>query len=409
MTLLFVSTPAWAAESSTRLGVRIDCLHHFNYNKGSAQDCATITGLAIEASQALSPETRATIRLDPFATPIAAKADTPLRSNLPTVVDTNLILVDDYALTWSPRPNLDFSVQSYGGAATISSVSGLGLANPFADTGWKQTAITATYHLTALPDMTVKFAAGNGEGENVRNLDAQQFFGFQIGATVLKGLKLGFGASFDGNSDGSSQTTWDDSQRKSSCGLAPDASRPSHGYSTQRLAAGLTYDGSGTGVDGLTAGLGWQRNVLSDLDKEHAWAPSKADLAACSALDPDTLFVEDPESKTVNTVQRTTYDLSLHYRLFGNYFAAIDLSTRRIDMGSVTVFTTAGGSPSNTLSQTSYVAGGGVTLSEGLLFSLEYGRRQFDHTYTQVSYANRDGKTAATDELFDARLSYNWR
>ncbi len=406
---LLLSPAARGAETTTRLGVRADCLHHFNYDKGSSQDCAAITGLSLEATHALSPEAHAMIRLDPFATPIASKADTPLRANLPTVRDSDLVLVDAYALSWSPRPNLDFSMQSYGGAATIPSVSGLGLASPFADTGWKQAAITVTYHLTALPDMMVKFAAGNGEGEDTRNLDAQQYFGFQIGATVVKGLKLSFGASFDGNSAGSRQAAWDTQRLLADCGYVASAARPRLGYSTQRLAAGLTYDGTAAGIAGLVAGIGWQRNVLSDLDKEHAWAPAKADLDRCHSLDPDTLFVEDADLNAVNTVQRTTYDVSLRYGLLERYFIGVDLSTRRIDAGSVDAFVTQAGPARNSLSQTSYTGGGGVTLSEGLILSLEYGRRMYDRKYAQLNFPDRDGKTSAKDELFDARIAFDWR
>jgi hypothetical protein len=324
------------------------------------------------------------------------------------VRDTDLVVIDDYALIWSPRPNLDLSVQSYGGAATIPSVSGLSLANPYVDTGWKQAAVTVTYHLTALPDMLVKFAAGNGEGEETKNLDAQQYFGFQIGASVIKGLKLSFGASFDGNSAGSEQVAWDDARRARECGTAAASARPKLGYSTQRLAAGIAFDGAAAGLPGLDAAFGWQRSVLSDLDKEHTWAPTKAELAGCPTLDADTYFVEDPANKAVNTLQRAVYDVSLKYRPFDAYFAGIDLSTRRIDSGSVDAFTTAAGANRNTLSETSYVGGAGAILSEGLIFTLEYARYSYDRKYAQFVFPDRDGKTSTNEELFDARLAYDW-
>ena len=54
--------------------------------------------------------------------------------------------------------------------------------------GWKQTALTLTYQLRAFEGTQVKFAAGNGEGENGENMDPQQYFGFNVNSEVVKGI-----------------------------------------------------------------------------------------------------------------------------------------------------------------------------------------------------------------------------
>src|SRR5690606_23826718 len=77
------------------------------------------------------------------------------------------------------------------------------------------------------------------------------------------------------------------------CGIDLATTKPKLGHSTQRLAAGLALDGTMSGVEGLKVGLGWQRSVMSDLDKTRRSAPTETDLAKCRRIDVDTIFVED--------------------------------------------------------------------------------------------------------------------
>jgi hypothetical protein len=399
------------APAVTSLGVRVDCLHNFNLDKGAAQECFKLTGLRLTVQQTFSPQVTARLRLDPFARPDASRADTPVRDADDEPGATALELVDDYALVWSPRPNLDVAVESYAGAAKVPSVSGLALANGFADTGWKQTALTVTYNLSTFTDMRVKFAAGNGEGETFRNLDPQQFAGFEVDASIIKGLRAQLGASLDGNNVGSE--TWNDTLDRYAAADCytpdPDSEPAKLGYSMQRIAAGLMLDGTMPGTEGLRAGLGWQRNVASDLDKKRAFGPSEADLAKCPKLDLDQVFVEDTSGGGANSVQRTTIGANVQYRLFERYFVGLDYTTRRIDTGSVKLFKMDSGESFNHLSQSAYTVGGGMDLSQGLVLTLEYATADLDRKYTQVYYPDRNGKTSDSIEYFNARLAYNWR
>lgn len=426
LAMFAVASVAMAQEASTPstwLGARVDCLHDFNRDRGASQDCMSVSGLRFGIRHQASPTVVGTLRLDPFATPVGGRSDTPLRAGLPGPEDTELGVIDAYAITWSPRPNLEIAAESYDGAARMPSVSGLALANSLALTGWKQSAMTVTYILPALQDMRVKFAVGNGEGEIGGNRDPQQYFGFEAGATVVKGVRVMLGASLDGNSVGSAEADFLDARYQDACGIAP-ASDVKLGHSTQRLAAGVLLDGTLSGVEGLKAGLGWQRNVMSDLDKQRASVPSIETLkgVASCRIDPDSFFVEASGGAAVNTVQQTTYDVSVAYSFLASYFVAADYTTRRIDAGSVAAFHLCDAysgnacSPSsvsaegqNTLGQDAITVGVGMDLAVDLRLTLEYQESRFDDQYAQVFYPAPDGKTSDTSELFNVRVAYNWR
>jgi hypothetical protein len=404
------------APAVSALGVRVDCLHNFNLDKGAAQECFKVTGLRLTVQQTLSPQVTARLRLDPFASPDASRANSPIARKADAPGATPAEVVDDYALVWSPRPNLDVAVESYDGAAKVPSVSGLALANGYADTGWRQTALTVTYNLSTFTDMRVKFAAGNGEGETFRNLDPQQFAGFEVDATVIKGVRAQLGASLDGNNVGSE--TWKSTlaeYAESDC-YASGAGEPAKlGYSMQRIAAGVMLDGQLPGAEGLRVGLGWQRNVASDLDKKRAFGPSEEDLAKtnddgtlkCKTLDVDQVFVEDAGS--ANSVQRTTFGFNAQYRLLERYFVGVDYTSRRVDTGSVKLFKLENGDEFNNLTQSAYTFGGGMDLTPGLVLTVEYAKADLDRKYTQVYYPDRSGKTSDAIEYFNARLAYNWQ
>lgn len=412
------TAPVQEQTTQTSLAARIDCVHDFNIDKGSSQDCLKLTGLRLSVLHRQSNDLRGRIRLDPFSTPASGKADSPLRGSLPSPDATPLGIIDDYGLIWSPRPNLEVAVESYDGSAKVPSMSGLSLANSLTDVGWKQTALTVTYNLSTFTDMKVTFAAGNGEGENGRNLDPQQYFGFAVDASVIKGVRAGLGVSMDGNDTGSDEYTWLSTRYEERCGFDVARVKPRIGHSTQRMAAGVGLDGTLEAAPGLRAGIGWQRNVLSDLDKDSLGGATLDDLSRCPRLDPDTVFVDDTKG-SVNTVQRTTYVINASYRIFERFFVAADYSTRNIDSGSVDLFqicngytgTTcaAPGTRENTLSQDAFTVGGGMDLAEGLRLTLEYFKTSYDKKYTQVFYDGRDGKASDEREVFNARIAANWQ
>lgn len=405
------------------IGLRLDCLHDFNRDKGSTQSCLTITGLRINLTHRMNPATIAHVRLDPFATPVGGRSDTPDREGLPGPEDTELGIVDDYGVTWTPRPNLEIAAGTYDGATKIPAASGLSLANSFALTGWKQTALTVRYNLQALPDMHVTFAVGNGEGEDGRNLDPQQYFGFEAGASPVKGVAISLGVSMDGNSTGSAETSFARERYKSDCGIDLTGASDKLGYSTQRLAAGVALDGTLSGVENLKAALGWQRTVMSDLDKGRRSAPTAEDLDGATPgcrFDTDAPFVESSDPSAVNTVQMTTYGVSLSYRILASYFVGLDYTTRNIDTGSADVFrtcdtydggvcTVASTTGSNKLSQTAMTVGAGMDLAADLRLTFEYHESSYDNEYALAYYAAPDGKTSDTRELFNFRVAYNWQ
>lgn len=414
------AVPDAKSQPSSSLGARFDCLHDFNRDKGSSQDCLTITGLRIGIRHQASPTVVGTLQVDPFATPMGGRENSPRRSRLPGRESTELGIIDNYAVTWSPRPNLELAAESYDGAAKIRSISGLAMSNSLSLNGWKQSAMTVTYNLSALPDMRVKFAVGNGEGEDTKNLDPQQYFGFEAGATVVRGVKFYLGVSLDGNSAGSNEAKFLSDRYQSECNIvAPTDSKL--GHSTQRLAAGLALDGSLPGVEGLKAAVGWQRNVLSDIDKKRSSVPSVTQLkGATCGIEPDGFFVEASDDAAVNTVQQTTYDVSLLYKFLTSYFVAADYTTRRIDTGSVEAFflcdsysngscTTFSSEALNKMSQDAFTFGAGMILAPDLTLTVEYHESKYDNKYAQIYYAAPDGKTSDALELFNARLSYNWQ
>lgn len=412
--------PASAPETKTNLGFRVDCVHDFNLDKGAAQNCLSVSGLRFNVQHQQADKVRGMIQLDPFGTPRISRRNTPSLENTPEARDSALGIVDDFSVIWQPRPNLEVAVEDYEGAAHMPSTSGLAMGGFFDETGWKQTALTVTYNLAVPAEMRVRFAAGNGEGETVGNLDPQQYFGFDLDAKVGKGVHVNFGVSLDGNDVGSEEYDYLANKYLEDEGCAIDLSKTQAklGHSTQRLAGGVSLDGTTTGVEGLKLGLGWQRSVMSDLDKKRRSAPTETDLAKCRRIDVDTVFVED-SGEAVNTVQRTVYGFNVNYRLFTSYFVAFDYETRRIDTGSVKLFevckgytdgvcTAATGDRRNKIQQDVFAVGGGLDLEKDLRLTVEYAKESFDKQYSQVFFYNQDGKVSESRELFNARLAYNF-
>lgn len=422
------SEPAKSSEGSTKtsLGIRVDCLHDFNRGKGATQECASITGLSLRVDHELNPAVDAYIQIDPFTTPRASRSTLPMRQDLPKSTDTGLGIIDQYGVQWRPRPNLTLTLGSFDGTVDVPSVSTLAFGSFLQDSGWKQTALRLGYDLSMPTAMHVEFVAGNGEGETVRNLDAQQYFGFRADMRLTQGLRLLLGGSLDGNSAGSEETVFRSERLKTRCivGDPPAVPKGELGHSTQRLMAGLVLDGTFPGVEGLSAALGWQRSTATDLDKKQSGEVDTAVLAAANCrLDPELDFFEDPAGATANSVRRTVYNASFNYRILERFFIAGDYSIRNLNTGAAKpfspclAFTDASGAPvceakssddSNRLKQDAWTVGAGMTLAPGLRLALEYFRSAYERTYSQVYYVGEAGKPSSSLELFAARLAYNW-
>jgi len=406
---------------SPNIGMRVDCLNNLNLDKGSTQECLSISGLRYTVNKTLNEKLSATLVLDPFGTPESDRAHLPFRSNVPTNMSINsdsaigFGMVDYYKLNWQPRLNLNVAVEDYQGAATIPSVSGLSLGSKFQESGWGQTALTMNYKLSALDGMNVTFAAGNGEGENGINRDPQQYFGFALSAQIYPGIEIFLGASQDGNSVGSDAYTYYGTKFEEVCQIGV-ITTPKLGYSTQRLAAGLMIDGNLKGVEGLKVGLGFQRNILSDLDKAQQSVPTAEELQGCGSVNLDSLFLES--TSDVNTVQKTIIALNVKYPFLQEYFVGFDFQQRRVDTGSVEFFQRCDGfekttckvpgATSNNLSQDSITVGAGMNLADGLLWTLEYNITSYDQNYSNAYYIAPSSKATDTWEAVNTRFSYNW-
>lgn len=398
-------------------GVRFDCMHNFNRNKGQNQNCLAVSGLRLGMLHEMSATSRAHIRVDPFTAPSASMEATPLRDSFPLTSELALGIVDYYSAMWSPRPNLDIGVESYVGATSIPALSGLTLMDPMTDEGWKQTAVTLTYHLAAANGVRVRFALGNGEGENGRNHDPQQYFGFEVRAPIVEGLALVGGLSFDGNSVGSDRFAYE--QKLAACGLNAGGEKPTSGYSAQRFGAGIEMDGTAKVAPGFKFGLGWQKSTLVDLQKSEKTYPLDSDLSVCDQLNPGEIFVESVDLEKANMVQRTTVALNASYRFAETWFVGVDVRQRTIDMGDVNLFQKCSsfsgtqcavdGVPTNHAKQTGWTVGGGKELAPGLVFDFGYGRVAYDKKYNKFNYLGKNEKASDMLELFNSRIAYNWR
>lgn len=416
------SEPSHELSSSSQVSIRLDCLHDFNRDKGTSQSCISISGLRYSTKNQLHNSITARLRIDPFATLDSGQENSPLRDDLPKISDSNLILIDDYGLTWTPRPNLDLALERYNGAVKLPRVTGLAFENPFDNPGWQQTALTITYNLSALSASRVRFAIGNGEGENTENLDPQQYFGFEFNTQLVQGINFKIGISQDGNSLGSAQYKWLADQFDKSCGFSFPNSQNGLGYRTQRIAAGLTMDGNFAAIPGLHLALSGQRASATDLDKSRTAYAIADDFASCKRIDTSYLFVETNPNQDANTVHNTTFNMSLGFQLLDQYTLAGSYSTRIVDTGKVRLFESCDAFSAgictteasqrrayDKFSEDSLTIGGGVELSPGLSLTLEYARMNLDRKYAKVNYVDKADRVSDTWELFNARVAYNWQ
>ena len=405
------------AQSYTSVGMLVDCLHDFNLGAGGAQNCLTLNGLRLNLEERFHSELRAKVSLDPFATLNSRYDGAVGYQNKPYLSQyTRLGPIADYQLIWSPRKNLELTLELYKGASYFPNTSKLSLGSSFADSGWKQSAVSVTYLLPMLEGVIVKFVGGNGEGEVGENVDPQQYFGFEFHGEVISGLELHGGFSLDGNHVGSSAMDWKREQMAASCsGL--ETSDDSVGFTTRRMSAAIETNGRLPFAHGLKIGLGWQKSVFSDLDKDKVSAPSLSDLEQCSKLDPDYLFLEDPANSVANSIDYTVLGLNASYLILDKYFLGFDYEKRTIstDLEYFQVCDSYAGSeclnPSSArdkLEQWAYTVGMGLQLSEGLVFSLSYNTSSFAHLYKKFYYEDPKGNGTNQREVFNARVAYNW-
>lgn len=405
------------AESYSSVGIIVDCLHDFNLAAGDAQNCLTLSGLRLELEERFHSELKARISLNPFATLNSRYDNAPIYRDKPYLSEyTRLGPISDYQIVWSPRKNLELALELYSGASYFPNSSKLSLGSSLADSGWKQSAVSVTYLLSMLEGVMVKFVGGNGEGEIGQNVDPQQYFGFEIHGEIIGGLEFHGGFSLDGNHVGSAARAWKQEQMKTRCnGL--EWGEQSVGFTTRRMSAAIETNGRLPFAQGLKMGLGWQKSIFSDLDKDKASAPSFSDLEQCNSLDPDYLFLEDPVNSVANNMDYTVLGLSASYMILDSYFLGFDYEKRTIstDLEYFQVCERYEGAvclnPSSArdkLEQLAYSVGMGLKLSEGLIFSLAYNTSSFAHLYKKFYYEDPKGNGTDKREVFNARIAYNW-
>jgi hypothetical protein len=397
------------------LGLRVDCSKDFGRNRGANQNCLSINGLRIQQYHRASPSLWATVRLDPFGVPAAQYERRPRTTEVPTLGDSALEMVDDFAVVWAPRAGLHVNLELFEGAAWVPLQSGLATSGLLFEDGWKQTAISIEYFLPVLAGMRTKFTSGNGEGETTENLDPQQYLGFEVEVRPMLGISTNLGISFDENSIGSESHGWLEKRYAIDCSITTP--RSERGYSTKRMAAGLALDGKLPAAPGLKAGLAWQKTVHRDLDNVATSAPGLLDLGKCPRLEPENVFVETESEGPANGVEKRSVGTSLAYHFADVFYVGAGLESRRLSTGSVSLITpcdkyaenkcAVAGNPQNRLDQRLMNFGGGVLLGEKMVFSLEYMKVSYGSLYTQFNYPSGMGYGNVW-EMFNARIAYNW-
>lgn len=424
--IAMLSTPSFANESEKTLnqkpslgslGAKIDCTHSFNRDKGQSQDCLVINGLRYVIKDNIHQNLSTTITIDPYAAVSKTKNHLPDFEG-PRIHDTSRNFFSDYTLGWQPRPNLLVTVENFGGTTFIPSTSNLPQAASLQDSGWDQTALTISYKLAAFSGMGVKFAAGNGEGENTRNADTQQYFGFEAKAEVAKGVEVKVGASLDGNTTGSDNFDWY-VKELSGCGVNFTTDPTTKGASTQRIGFSVTSQRAIPSFENLSLGFGWQRITTVDLNKDVQGYPTIDEQKQCTRYYLDHLFVETADNSEANHFTRTTYNFSARYDL-DSYFVGLDFESRTIDSGSVEAFQKCEayegytcpdsllGDTVSTIGQQALTVGIGSQLDPQLTLIIDYSQERFDDNYAKAFYPSTDGKASDTFEQFNARLSFNW-
>lgn len=402
------TVPVPKKEIDWTAGFDIDCSHNFNLGKGGANSCIRLTQSYIGGSLDLGRNMRGTLVLAPFAQPAPGYRQLSYEAFPLQGVD-GIEPLADYRLAWQARPNLTFAVQQSQGSVVFPSTSGLSMATPFSLEQWYQTALTIAYTLPALGDSKVTFHLGNGEGENGRNYDVQQFFGVDLKAGLAEGLHAEFGMSLDGNTYASAATD-EELLRHADC-LAVAPADGEGGYETQRLGGGIVLDGTMPAMRGLKAALAFHRINQSDLSQDKTMALPGT---ACQRLDPDRFFAEDPSQSAANVMTRSVYGINGSYRILDRYVLGIDYQVRKIESEHVAAIDVCQGlaegaclSPLSvkSLEQSAISFGMGVDLEEYFRIVLDYSVLEYKKDYRQFHYLDRDGNPSKTLEWLNFRVS----
>lgn len=414
MALWFTMVSAFAEEAS-KIRARFDCIHLFNADKGSNQNCITVSALKLRLSEVTSPSTKAYIELDPFSGPDELRNNMPGSLFYPERASSQLI--SDFAFLWTPRPSLLVRFGVHAGMlpeqlkSSGGSFEGTLLSGP-----WKQFALTIAYRLALFDSFDVEMTVGNGEGELFENLDPQQYFSFLAKAQLSPAFWAGLGVSLDGNSYGSRQTTWLKERLATSCpSQMQNASASERGFQTQRALLFFGLDGTKPGWEGFKTVFSHRRVVKRDLDSTTSYWSGVAD---CKIEDWSWFLPESPDTGVHNTLELQQNSIGLGYRILdtaeiGFDFAALTAKSTEVDFLQTCELYQDGGCQQlgqnvDKADQTSYSISLAFDFNEKLRFNTEYHARAYDRIYNQAYYKGRNNSGGKEVDLFNAGFLYNF-
>ena len=402
-------------ESGPAISMRMDCLHLFNRDKGSSQDCLTLTSLRVKLNDLKGDQIQSYVVLDPMAGPDS------LRNRLPGNLfypERENYLIDDFAVVWQARPALNIRLGSYDGLSIPPRAHLGSFEGTLVGSGWKQLALSVNYRLSLFDQFDVSMTVGNGEGELYKNLDPQQYFGFEAKAQIKRGFIAGIGLSLDGNSRGSEQASWLDKRLQKSCGssFGTEVERETVGFQTQRGALYLGLDGNFPGMEGFSAIGSMRRITYRDLkEKSNAYAEISPN---CRLEDWSWAMVEDRVNQKSNSIIITVSSFAVGYRILDTLQLGLDFQTLSVKSSEVEFLKTCGSILNGTCqqpqenvkkaSQSAYSIFVGIDLNDRLELATEYHARTFDRLYDRVFYLDRNAKGSKETDLFNVRILYRF-
>lgn len=404
--ILFTSL---SAQAELSVQAKLDCLTYTGQSKRASQDCVTLTEARLTVLHQFFEQAEAEISFDPLSTPVKTFSNYPKTGEyeIPGIKDRSTGSMDSFRLTWNFRKNLSLSLQTYSGATTIPLEPLLALHGSLQDSSWQQLALVAAYTLPVLEGAKVNLVIGNGEGEITRNLDPQRYGAFDALIEASKGIFLKMGLSIDGNSQGSEQMDW----------LYGDSYNDEIGFSTDRYSLGVLSDGQIPSFRGFKFALVWQRSRATDLNKETSAIPSELPYSEDSHYDVDNILVESEDS--VNEIRRNVILVRASYLILDQYALAIGYEQRTIDTGVIPFFEACSSitdgqcesvqDPTSRLKQSAYAAGLSTEITEGLTFSLEYGKSSYNKLYRYFNFVASDKQKKKSRDVINARILYNFR
>ena len=401
--------------SNPAISVRMDCLHLFNRDKGASQDCLTLTSLKIKLTDRDGDHIQSYVELDPMAGPDA------IRNRLPGTLfypERENYLINDFGVIWQARPALNIRLGSHDGLSIPPRAHQGSFEGTLVGSGWKQLALSVNYRLSLFDQFDVSMTVGNGEGELYKNLDPQQYFGFEAKAQIVKGFIAGIGLSLDGNSRGSEQAEWLDKRLQESCGSSFESGveRETVGFQTQRGAFYLGLDGNFPGMEGFSALGSMRRITFRDLkEKSNAYPEISSN---CRIEDWSWAMVEDRLKQKSNSIVITVSSLAIGYRILDTLQLGLDFQTLSVASSEAEFLRTCGTVMNGTCqqpqesvkkaSQSAYSIFLGIDLNDRLELATEYHARTFDRLYDRVYYLDRNEKGSKETDLFNVRILYRF-